>query len=96
MLFSVIAHEAADLSNIEQMPFVIRFVDNQAKVHEDFMDFVPCSKSMKGKDVANTILQAVRGIGLDMSLCRGHRYDGAGNMTGKCSRTAAKDMPVLS
>eukprot|EP00795_Rhopilema_esculentum_P015975 gene15975-biopygen5349 len=88
--FSVLADEAADISNIEQMPLVIRFVDNQAKIREEFMGFIPCSEGMKGKDIANTILQAVEGFGLDMNLCRGQGYDGAGNMAGKCSGAAAR------
>ena len=72
------------------MPFVIQFVDNQAKIREEFMGFIPCSESKKGKDITNTILRAVEGFGLDMNLCRGQGYDNAGNMTGKCSGTAAK------
>ncbi|XP_065068785.1 52 kDa repressor of the inhibitor of the protein kinase-like [Rhopilema esculentum] len=88
--FSILADEAADISNIEQMPLVIRFVDNQAKIREEFMGFIPCFGGMKGKDIANTILQAVEGFGLDMNLCRGQGYDGAGNMAGKCSGAAAR------
>ena len=76
--FSVLAYEAADISNIEQMPLVIRFVYNQEKIREELMGFIPYSEGMKGKDKANTILGAVEGIGLDMNLCRGQ---GAGNMT---------------
>ena len=76
--FSVLAYEAADISNIEQMPLVIRFVDNQEKIRGEFMGLIPCSEGMKGKDKANAILWAVEGIGLDMNLCRGQ---GAGNMT---------------
>ena len=75
--FSVLAYEAADISNIEQMPLVIRFVYNQEKIREELMGFIPCSEGMKGKDKANTILRAVEDIGLDMNLCRGQ---GAGNM----------------
>ena len=86
----VLAYEAADISNIEQMSPVIRFVDNQAKIHGEFMGLIPCSEGMKGKDIATTILPAVEGIDLDMNLCRGQGYDCAGNMAGKCSGVAAR------
>lgn len=37
--FSVLADEATDRSNIEQMSFVIRFVDKKSSVREEFPTF---------------------------------------------------------
>ena len=46
--------------------------------------------------MADKILHKVNSLGLDMDLCRGQGYDGAGNMAGKCSGAATliqKDHP---
>jgi hypothetical protein len=38
--FSVCADEAADCSNKEQLPLVIRFVDATGSIREEFVDFI--------------------------------------------------------
>ncbi len=40
--FSVCADEAADCSNKEQLPLVLRFVDRANIIREVFVDFVAC------------------------------------------------------
>ena len=35
--------------------------------------------------LASLIEATCHSLGLDMNLCRGQGYDGAGNMAGKCS-----------
>ncbi len=35
--FSILADEAADVSNTEQMPLVIRFVDSDSSIREEFL-----------------------------------------------------------
>ena len=37
----VLADEATDCSNVEQMAIVLRFVDNFFKVREEFLGFIP-------------------------------------------------------
>ena len=81
--FSILADEASDISNCEQMAFVIRFVDESALIREAFLGFFPCTEGLSGKAIAKQIITAVHTLGLDMNLCRGQGYDGAGNMSGK-------------
>ena len=88
-LFSVLADEAAGVSNVEQMPLVLRFVDSESRIREEFFGFIACDTGVIGKAIARKILWGVRHVGLDLSLCRGQGYDGAGNMAGKCSGAAA-------
>ena len=92
--FSILADESADISNKEQMAFVIRFVDEASVIREKFVHF---NEGLNGRAVADKILHKVNSLGLDMDLCIGQGYDGAGNMAGKCSGAATliqKDHPI--
>ena len=86
--FSVLPDEATDISNIEQMSIVLRFVDQASLVREEFLGFVACDEGLRGDAIARKVLTAVENLGLDMSNCRGQGYDGAANMSGKCSGAA--------
>ena len=81
--FSVCADEAADFSNKEQLPLVIRFVDATDSIREEFVDFVLCDTGTTGNAIADKILGTLAVYGLNISSLRGQGYDGAGNMAGK-------------
>ena len=87
--YSILADEATDCANIEQMSLVVRFVDTSASIREEFLGFVACKLGVSGEAIANTILDFLRELGLSIDLCRGQGYDGAGNMAGRLSGTAA-------
>ena len=40
--FTVLADETADISNTEQMSIVLRYVDNECNIKEDFIQFTSC------------------------------------------------------
>ena len=80
---SVSADEAADISNKEQLPLVLHFVDANSTIREEFVDFVLCDTGTSGSAVAHNIVEALEGFGLDTSYLRGQAFDGAGNMAGK-------------
>ena len=86
--FSVSADEAADSSNKEQLPLVLRFVDATNSIREEFVDFFHCDTGTAGSASADKILEALIEYGLDISYLRGQAYDGAGNMAGKYSGVA--------
>ena len=88
--FSVMADEAAGVSNSQQMSLVIRFVDESSTNRESFLGFVRCSDDLSGKGISEKILASEEDHGLDMSLCRGQGYDGAGNMAGKIRGAATR------
>ena len=88
--FSVLADEAQDCSNKEQMLFIIRFVDKDKEIREEFFRFMHCDSGVSSEALAKVIKDSVKEIGLDMKDCRGQGYDGAGNMAGKCAGAAAR------
>ena len=62
--FSILAEEAADISNVEQMAIVIRFVDSTSRIRESFFGFYQCNEGLSGKAVSAKILETVKGLGL--------------------------------
>ena len=69
--FSILADEATDWVNIEQMSIVIRFVDSNSSSREEFLGIVPCELGVSGKAIAEIILKELRNFDLSISLSRG-------------------------
>ena len=66
--FSIMADEATDSSNVEQ---VIRYCqENSFEIQEDFIGFLACTNGVSGECIAKAIIEKVTSLGLDMSLCR--------------------------
>ena len=88
--FAVLADEAADSSNKEQLPQVVRYVDSDAEIQEAFVGFYESVDGVMGLDISTLVLRAVRELGLDMKKCFGQCYDGAGSMAGKVNGAAIR------
>ena len=89
-IFAVIADESRDCSNKEQMPLIVMYVDKHSSIVGAFLAFVECEYCTSGEQLATLIELSCQSIGLDMSLCPGQGYDGAGNMAGLCTRAAKR------
>ena len=82
IFFSILPDEASDCSNKEQMSLVLRFVDSDLNIREDFIKFIHCKWGLAGADLAAVILKALEGFSLNIEDCRGQGYDGAGAVAG--------------
>lgn len=87
--FSMIADEASDISNKEQMALVIRFVDQNSEIREEFMEFLACD-STGAEYLVDKISKAVESLSLDMRYLSGQAYDSAGNMAGANSGVSTR------
>ena len=72
--FSVLADEDADCANVEHLSLVVRFVDREHQIGEEFLSFAPYKNGLSGEAIANTIQDFLRGLPIDD--CRGQGYDG--------------------
>lgn len=79
-LFSVIADEVTDTSNLEQLSICIRYVFD-SNIKEVFLDFVPVER-ITGKVLAEAIINHLTAWGLSLRDLRGQCYDGSSNMSG--------------
>ena len=89
--FSVCADESADASNQEQLPLVLRFVDESGLIREELAEFLCCSDGTTGLALANLLLTTMTEMGLQpKEKLRGQGYDGAGNMAGPLQGCASR------
>ena len=86
--FSILADEVTDVSNREQLSFVIRFVDSDGYIHEEFLRFNNLQR-ITGEEIASSILDILPQWNLDIKNCRGQGYDGASNMSSSRRGTQA-------
>ena len=56
--FSILADEVTDVSNREQLSLVIRFVDSDGNIHEEFLGFHNLQR-ITGEAIANSILDTL-------------------------------------
>lgn len=82
VFFSILADEVVDASNKSQMALVIRYVDDQFDITEDFLGFIHNDSGLDGESLTNGILKALEVHGLEIENCRGQGYDGAGAVAG--------------
>ena len=69
--YSVIAEEALGTSNKEQMSLVLRFVDKNLDVREEFLGFLHCKSGLSGKALSEMLLGAALELKLDINDCEG-------------------------
>ena len=73
--FAIMCDEYTDLSNKEQLSFCVRWVDQQLKVHEDFIGFYEIA-NMKSDTIVSAIKDILLRLKLSLENCRGQTYDG--------------------
>ena len=91
--FALLADEATDAGNWEQLALVLRFVDNDNTIREEFLSFLQC-ESITGEALTEKILQCLGDWNLDPNDIRGQGYDGAANMAGKFRGVKARILSI--
>ena len=92
--FSILADEACDVSTKEQMAIILRYVDTECNIREEFVRFVHCSEGLRGKDLSVVMLKCLEDLDLDIMNCRGQGYDGAGSVSGHINGLSAHILKV--
>ena len=64
------------------MSLVLRFVDKNFDLREEFLCFLHCKSGLSGKPLSETLLRAISELNLDIDDCRGQGYDGAAAISG--------------
>lgn len=65
--FSIIADESAYISGVEQLTIVIRFLDKESKIREEFLGFLPLDK-LDAESVATKIVSFMEDSGLNVNF----------------------------
>ena len=56
------------------MSHVLRFIDKNFDVREEFLGFLHCKSGLSGKALSETLLGAISELKLDINDCRGQGY----------------------
>ena len=75
--FSILADKAFDCSNQEQLSRVVRYVDSDCVMRKEFLGFFHCDLELSVKALAETGLDGLINLDLNIGNCRGQGYDGA-------------------
>ncbi len=76
--YSILVDEITS-HNQELMPLVVRFVDKNYTIREEFLKFSSLTK-LTGEAITSVVNRDLEGLGLDICNIRGQGYDGASNM----------------
>ena len=87
--FSVMADEARDVSNTEQLSLIIRYVNTDLDIKEKFVGFLECTEGVTGEGLASIILAKLGDIDLNIQKVWGQCYDGTGNVVDKSKGLAS-------
>ena len=80
IIFSILADEVGNCSNLEQHSIAIRFVDMHCQIREKFLDFITVQRITESA-LATAILDRLNIWNIDIAHCRGQCYDEAYNMS---------------
>ncbi|CAH3108699.1 unnamed protein product, partial [Pocillopora meandrina] len=77
--YSILGDEATS-HNEEKLSIVIRFVDANKDIREEFLEFKYLERTT-GAAVSETLLSTLRSLNIPIEDCRGQGYDGAASMS---------------
>ena len=77
--YSILADEATS-HNEQKLSIVIRFVDANKDIREEFLEFKDLERTT-GAAVSDTLLSTIRALNIPVEDCLGQGYDGAASMS---------------
>lgn len=84
--YSIVVDCTPDVSHVEQMTLVIRFVKchsgERAEIKEHFLGFISIDNT-SGESLTNAILKKLQDLKIPLDKLRGQGYDNGSNMKGK-------------
>ena len=86
--FSIIIDSTPDLSHVDQLAVIVRYVYN-GQPYERFLTFIPITNHT-AQSLFNTIKKFLTDISLPIENIRGQSYDNAANISGKDSGLQAR------
>ncbi|CAH0560643.1 unnamed protein product [Brassicogethes aeneus] len=87
--FSIIVDSTTDISHIDQLTVIIRYVLPNGHPVERFLGFVEII-SHTAESLSNVLQTKLSDLNININYCRGQSYDNASNMSGKYNGLQAK------
>lgn len=87
--YAIIVDSTPDISHVDQLSFVIRYVQKDGTPVERFLIFIENS-GHKAEDLLVAVLSILEFFDLDLADCRSQSYDNANNVSGMYSGLQAR------
>lgn len=87
--FAIIVDSTPDVSHVDQLTFVVRYIQVDGEPIERFLKFIP-SVGHKAQEMADSVVKTITNFGINIQNCRGQSYDNANNMSGIYNGLQAK------
>ncbi|KAL4148045.1 hypothetical protein QTP88_002349 [Uroleucon formosanum] len=87
--FWIVVDSTPDISHMDQLACIFRYVKTNGEPVERFLQFI-ANSGHKSEDLADAIFMVIGENELDIKNCRGQSYDNASNMSGVYSGLQAR------
>lgn len=87
--YSIIVDSTPDISHMDQLTIVVRYVNRNGTVVERFLKFIE-NIGHKSAEMEDCILKLLSDLDINLEDCRGQSYDNASNMSGIYSGLQAR------
>lgn len=87
--FSLVVDSTPDISHVDQLAVIIRYVTKKGIPVERFLCFLP-NIGHKAEGLFNAVTAVLNKYGIDIKNCRGQSYDNASNMSGEYTGLQAR------
>ncbi|CAF0964928.1 unnamed protein product [Didymodactylos carnosus] len=87
--YSIIIDSTSDIAHIDQLTFVVRYVDPSGSAVERFLMFIE-NVGHKSSAMEDAILNEMDVLEINLNDCRGQSYDNAANMSGAYSELQSR------
>ncbi|XP_050066296.1 zinc finger MYM-type protein 1-like [Aphis gossypii] len=79
--FSISVDSTPDISHVDQLSFMVRYVQHNGEPIDRFLCFTP-NTGHKAEQLVDAILNILKVYNIDIANCLGRAYDNASNMSG--------------
>lgn len=79
--YSIIVDSTPDISHVDQLTFIIRYVKTDGTLVERFLKFLP-NVGHKSEDLETVIISILFSYDIELKSCRGQSYDNTPNISG--------------
>lgn len=87
--YSIIVDSTPDISHMDQLTIVVRYVNKNGSPVERFLKFLE-NTGHKSAEMQDSILRLLSDLDISLEDCRGQSYDNASNMSGVYSGLQAR------
>lgn len=87
--YSIIVDSTPDVSHVDQLSFILRYVTEYGAIQESFCGFIQIEHHDSAY-LTDVVLNTLQNFGISVTNCRGQSYDNAANMAGKYTGLQAR------